>query len=108
MENVIEEKNIIQTIKEVEENVLAEIEKTRKANENEMQILKEQHIKDGGKIAAYFRDKNETVGNDLKSELEKIRNEVNLKTERTIKKLENIAKENSEKAVKFLMEKIKE
>ena len=108
MENVIEEKNIIQTIKEVEENVLAEIEKTKKANENEMQILKEQHIKDGGKIAAYFRDKNETVGNDLKSELEKIRNEVNLKTERTIKKLENIAKENSEKAVKFLMEKIKE
>ena len=108
MENVIEEKNIIQTIKEVEENVLAEIEKTKKANENEMQILKEQHIEDGGKIAAYFRDKNETVGNDLKSELEKIRNEVNLKTERTIKKLENIAKENSEKAVKFLMEKIKE
>ena len=30
MENLIEEKNIIQTIKEAEENALAEIEKTKK------------------------------------------------------------------------------
>ncbi|MEK7626987.1 MAG: hypothetical protein AAB397_00185 [Patescibacteria group bacterium] len=108
MENLIEEKNIIQTIKEAEENALTEIEKTKKTNENEKIMAEKQCAKDKEKIAAYFRDKNETIENDLKPELEKIKNEARTKTENALLKIKKIVEENSEKAVKFLMEKIKE
>ena len=108
IQDLAEEKNIVQTIKEAEENALVEMEKTKKASENEIKAAEKQHIADKEKIFAYFREKNETMENDLKPEMEKIKNEARAKAKNALLKIEKMVEENSEKAVKFLMEKIKE
>ena len=61
IQDLTEEKNIVQTIKEAEENALVEMEKTKKASENEIKAAEKQHIADKEKISAYFREKNETI-----------------------------------------------
>ncbi|OWK27389.1 MAG: hypothetical protein US76_04115 [Parcubacteria group bacterium GW2011_GWA2_38_13b] len=106
MVNLTEEKNIIQIIKEAEENALAEIENAKQADEKEIEMAEKQYIADKEKVADYFREKNKTAENDLSPEMDRIKNEARVKIENMLSKIKKTAEENSEKAVKFLMEKV--
>lgn len=102
----MEEKNIIQAIKEKEDQALRNIEQARIENAKAIEIAQQKAIQDKELILGNFKSKMNSIAQDLANELEKIKNESKADLKKKITELEQGVERNQKKALEFIINKL--